>query len=78
MPTAGDQFGGQPIEQFLMRGVSAHRAEIVRRGHDALAEVILPQAIDDHPRRQRMIGPRQPIGQRRTTAGGIRPGFRQQ
>ena len=54
MPAIGDELGGEPIEQFGMRRVAAHRAEIVRRGDDALAEVILPEAIDDDAGRERI------------------------
>ena len=46
--------------------------QIVRRRHNPLAEMKLPQTVHNHPRRQRMIRPRQPVGQCRTAAGGIR------
>ena len=72
MPTIGHELRGQPIQQLRMRRVSPHRAKIVRRRHNALAEMILPQPIDNHPRRQRVIVTRQPFGQRRSAAGRIR------
>ena len=40
----------QPVEQFGMRGPLAHDAEIARRADDALAEVIMPDAIHHHAR----------------------------
>ncbi len=58
----------QPIEQFRMAGRLAELAEIAGRRHQAPAEMILPDAIDDDARRQRMIRARQPIGQRRAPA----------
>ena len=44
----------QPIEQFRMRGCLAEHAEIVRCGHDAASEQMQPDAIDHHPREQRI------------------------
>src|SRR5882762_8381320 len=38
-----------------MRGRNALRAEIVLRLHDAPAEILLPNAVHDDPRRQRII-----------------------
>ena len=71
MPAARDELGGEPVEQFGMRRVAAHRAEVVRRGDDALAEVVLPESIDDDAGRERVIGTREPFGERRAAAGGI-------
>ena len=45
----GDQLVGEIIEQFRMAGVAAVDAEVVGRLDDALAEVILPDAVDQHP-----------------------------
>ena len=74
MPAVGDEFAGQPVEQFRMRGVAPHRPEIVRRGHDPLAEVILPNTVNHHSRGEWMIGASEPFGQRRSSAGGFRLG----
>ncbi len=55
-PLLSDQLGGQPVEQF---GMARHRttaAEIIGRGDQPLAKVVLPEPIDDHPGRQRMLG----------------------
>src|SRR6185437_2565248 len=62
-PAVLDQFGGQPVEQFGMRGPTAVEAEIVGRIDQTDAEMIMPQAIDDHPREQRIVRPRGPRGQ---------------
>ena len=43
------------IEQFWMRRPISHRAEVVGRGDQALAEMMLPDAIDDYPRGERIL-----------------------
>ena len=50
-PAAGHEFGGQPVEQFGMRGPVAERAEVGRRGDEPAAEVVHPDAVDQHARR---------------------------
>ncbi len=62
-PAVLDQLGGQPVEQFGMRGAAAVEAEVVGRIDQAHAEVIMPQPIDDHPREQRIVGMGDPRGQ---------------
>ncbi len=57
-----------------MRGLVAHRAEIAGRADQAAAEVVLPEPVDDHPRRQGIVRVGEPVGQRRAPAG--RPGDR--
>ena len=54
---------GQIIEQFGMRRRLAADAEVVGRLHQPAAEVILPDAIDHHAGRQRIVGAREPLGQ---------------
>ena len=86
-PTAPDEFTRQPIEQFRVRGGSALGPEIIGRGDEPLAEMVLPQAVDDHPRHEvaRALGRvGHPKGQRSASArirGSSRglpvpPGFR--
>src|SRR5262245_31580135 len=53
----------QPIEQFRMCGRLAQLAEVARRAHDAFAEMMLPDAIDHHPRGERILPRHQPLGQ---------------
>ena len=43
----------QPFEQFRMRRGLALLAEIAGRGDNSAAQVMLPEAVDDHPRCQR-------------------------
>ena len=67
-----EQLAGQPIEQLRMARRLAQAAEVAAAIHQAAAEVILPEAIDHHARRQRIVGRGQPVGQRRAAAGGLR------
>ena len=53
-PAVGDEPAGQPVEQLGVRRGLAPRAEVAGRGDDAPAEVVLPDAIDQHPGRQRV------------------------
>ena len=46
-PAVFDQFDGQPVEQFRVRRGFAVGAEVVGRGDEAAAEVMLPKPIDD-------------------------------
>ena len=55
-----------------MRRPLAHDAEIAGRADDALAEMIMPDAIHHHARRQRILRVRQPLRQRRPPARWIR------
>jgi len=45
-----------------MGGWFAEPAEIVAGGHQSSAKVVLPDAIDHDPRRQRMFGASDPAG----------------
>ena len=51
-----------------MRRRSAGVAEIVGRSDDALAEMMLPDAVDHHARGQRVVGAGEPTGQGQTPA----------
>ena len=63
LPALGHEFARQPVEQFRMRGRLAADAKVIGRRHQAAAKVELPETVDEYARRQRMIGPRQPVGQ---------------
>lgn len=52
-----------------MSGASTLGSEIVRCPHKSLTEVILPYAIDNNARRERMIRLGQPLSQRQAPAG---------
>ena len=45
----------EPVEQFRMRWRGTHEAEVVRGGHEALAEVLLPDTIHDHAGGKRVV-----------------------
>ena len=66
-PAAADQLASQPFEQLGMVGPVAGRAEVVGRAHQALAEVVLPEPVDNHPRQQgagAVVDVGEPLGQR--------------
>ena len=71
-PVVGDEFHGQPVEQFRVGGRIAHHAEVARASHDAPAEVVLPDAVGHHAGGQRIVGRDEPAGQRRAATGGLR------
>ena len=55
-----------------MIGPVAGCAEIVGRAHQALAEVVLPEPVDDHPCQQAaraVVDIGQPLGHRRAPVG---------
>ena len=53
-PAVRDVPAGQPVEQLGMRRRAAVEAEVAGRGDDPLAEVVVPDPVDHHPRRQRI------------------------
>ena len=65
-PSSLDELGGQPVQQFGMGRGGPQLAEVAGRGHQAPAEVMLPDAVHHHPGRQGMIGLSQPPGQGQT------------
>src|SRR5688500_10988775 len=46
-----------------MTWARAHTAEIIGRRDDPMAEVIMPDAVDNHARGERMLGRQYPIRQ---------------
>ena len=54
-PAMLDKLHRQPVQQLRMRGSAAARSKVARRGHQAAAEMILPDAVDHHARRERII-----------------------
>ena len=53
-PAVVDEVGGQPVEQFGVRGSVAAGAEVVDRMHDPEAEELLPDPVDGDPRGERI------------------------
>ena len=51
-PLVADQFAGQPVEQFRMRGRLTAGTEIARRRYEPGAQMVLPQAIDNNAGQQ--------------------------
>src|SRR6185369_7472272 len=71
VPAAVNEFGCEPVEQFGMRRPVALRSEIIDSPRQAGSEELLPQTIDEHAGRQRILARRQPpreIGACETTA----------
>ena len=76
-PPLADEFGREPVEQLRMGWGHARTAEVVRGGDDPVAEVLLPDPVDEDPRGQGMIGPGEPAreGEPPPRAGSSRPGW---
>src|SRR5205085_11337077 len=53
---AGGEALRQVVEQLGVRRRLAELAEVARGADEALAEVVLPDAVDHHARRQRVVG----------------------
>ena len=54
-PAGTDELVRQPVEQFRVRGTLAHHSEVAGRGHDPSAEVVQPESVRHHPRRQGIL-----------------------
>ena len=61
LPAGLAEFDGEPIEQILVRGAVALHAEVFGGAHDALAEELLPLAVDLHAGGQRVFGTEEPL-----------------
>ena len=58
--TTVSKLNRQPIEQFAVGRLSTHATKIVARRDQPLAEMILPNSIDNRSPYQRMLALRQP------------------
>src|SRR5260221_12145421 len=67
-PAVLDEADGQPVEQLGMSRPRALRAEVIGSRDNTSSKMILPNAIDDHARRQRIVRPGQPARERKTAA----------
>ena len=54
-PAAGNELGRQPVEQFRMTGRLASQAEVVWRVDQTTTETLLPHAVDDDSRCERIV-----------------------
>ena len=70
LPAVVDEVGGEPIEEFRVRGWGAKLAEVVGAFHDAFAEVVLPKAIDVDSCRRWIVLRGNPLGQHTAPATG--------
>ena len=61
-PAVGDEPDRQPVEQLGVRGQLAELAEVVDRADEPLAEMPAPDAVDDHPRGERVSRARSASG----------------
>src|SRR5437762_2207269 len=75
-PALTDELDGQPVEELGMRRPCAGGAEVARRRDEAAAEMIVPDPVHHHARGERILGTRDPIGQRGAAAGRLRAGPR--
>src|SRR6185503_7898098 len=67
-PAVLDEFSRKPIQEFRMCGAIALDAEFAGCADDAFAEMIVPDAIDDHTSGQGIRGVSQDFGQRSAPA----------
>jgi len=76
-PSFFDELARQPVEQVGMGRALAARAEILGRLHQADAEMLLPEPIDDDACRERMSRRRKPLGKLRARIFHFHGEFRQ-
>src|SRR6185312_5759590 len=62
LKTTADVLAREPVEERGVRRGTAVEAEVARRGHQPSTEVIVPDAVDHHPCRQRVEGIAEPAG----------------
>ena len=67
-PAAIHELDRHPVEQLLIRGLLSHLPEVVERRDDAAPHVVVPDAVDDDTRRQRVVARAEPFGEREPPA----------
>ncbi len=72
-PVLLHQLDGQPVQKLRMRRTLAHLADVIRCREDAAAEVVLPDAVRGHARRQRILVGDDPLRQCQAAPGGDPP-----
>ena len=50
------ELGCEPVKQLGIRRQGSGTSEVIRRGDDPIAEMLLPDSVDEHPGGERMIG----------------------
>ena len=61
LPAVREESARKVVEQLGVRGLAAEEAEVARRIDDTGAEVMLPGAVREHARRERIIVARNPL-----------------
>src|SRR4051812_46931986 len=67
-PLVFHQPGGEIVQQFLMGRPRPVAAEVTGSLHDAAAEMMLPDSVDDDARSERVARVRDPLRQFQTAA----------
>src|SRR3954453_1699481 len=67
-PLVRDELAGEPVEQFGVCGPLAKPTEVIRRAHEARAEMPGPNTVHHDPRRERVAGTREPLRELAPTA----------
>ena len=70
-PPLANELRGQPVQQLRVRRRRTHPSEIVGCLHNSFSKMMLPDAIDHHPRGQRICVARQPLCQGKSASGGL-------
>ena len=70
IPAVLHEISGQPVEQLRVGRRLAVEAKVARRVHDTLPKVVLPDAVDEDPRGQRVLSIGQVTGLGDAAAGG--------
>ena len=70
-PATRDELGGEPVEQLWVRGFRTGVAEVVGIGEERRAEGMLPEAVHQHARGERVFGRSDPVGEGAAAAGGV-------
>src|SRR5438552_2009516 len=70
------QAARQPIQQLRVRRLRALKSQVAGSAHDAAAEVVFPDAVDDHAAGERVPFRGDPAGEAEAAAAGVpeRPG----
>ena len=70
-PAIFNEIDCEPVEQLRMRRRTPRVSEVTERFHDPASEVMMPDTIDEDPRRERMVGLSQPAGERQPASARL-------
>src|SRR6187431_2533594 len=74
-PSLAHEGRRQPVEQFRIRWLCTGQSEVIRCADEALAKMLLPDAINDYARRQRIAGRDNPVSQGGASAARLWTGW---